>query len=73
MNLCKACNIDFTSLETFDAHRVGKHEYLASEDRPDGRRCLDVEEMADRSWRQDERGRWVNPTRAGRARLAFAA
>jgi hypothetical protein len=50
-NLCTTCGKDFGSVGAFDAHRVGKHEYLFAEGlkmnppREDGRRCLDTEEM----------------------------
>lgn len=78
MNLCRSCGSDFTSLETFDAHRVGTHEYTFGEglklEPPveDGRRCLDADEMRGRGWAQDSKGRWVNTTRAERARRTFA-
>lgn len=58
MNLCRACNQDFASVRTFDDHRVGKHAYLWSPDREDGRRCLGVDEMQTRGWSPDKRGRW---------------
>lgn len=51
MNLCTSCKLDFGSVSAFDAHRVGRHEYLYREgldfDPPvyDGRRCLDEEEI----------------------------
>jgi hypothetical protein len=70
-NLCRGCNSDFTSLELFDAHRVGTHEYLFDAEHVDGRRCLDEDEMEARGWTKDERGRWLNPARAERARRAF--
>jgi hypothetical protein len=74
LNLCGACRRDFTSLELFDAHRVGVHAYtysggLAMEPmREDGRRCLDPAAMTERGWVQDLPGRWLNPARANRAR-----
>ena len=45
MNLCRTCGEDFGSVRAFDAHRLGRHEYLYSDEQPDGRRCLSVEEM----------------------------
>lgn len=51
LNQCVVCGSDFTSIEYFDRHRVGKHEYTFAEgmrmtpSREDGRRCLDEEEM----------------------------
>ena len=74
MNLCRRCGEDFSSLEGFDAHRVGKHEYLfdwRAESREDGRRCLDADEMREAGMELDARGRWVNPARAQRANQAF--
>src|SRR5207237_5931930 len=40
---------DFTSLELFDRHRVGRHD-------PDERSCLTVAEMKARGWTADGRG-----------------
>lgn len=57
MNYCRSCNRDFGSLTAFDAHRVGKHEYDYSEERPDGRRCLDADELST-GWHQDKNERW---------------
>lgn len=57
MNYCRACKRDFGSLGAFDAHRVGKHEYDWSLDKPDGRRCLDVDDQG-AGWHQDKAGRW---------------
>jgi len=77
VNLCSGCGSDFTSLELFDAHRVGRHEYTYSEGvkmepiREDGRRCLARWEMTERGWVQDMYGRWLNPARAQRARDTF--
>jgi hypothetical protein len=65
LNECAACGADFTSLELFDRHRVGRHE-------PDGRRCLSTEEMTTNGWHRDSRGRWTDPARAMRARRKFA-
>jgi hypothetical protein len=45
VNLCRSCGHDFSSIEMFDAHRVGKHEYLFDSEHLDGRRCLDASEM----------------------------
>jgi len=76
-NQCGACGEDFTSVELFDRHRVGVHEYTITEGlamdppREDGRRCLAVHEMRDRGWAQDGSVRWYDPVRAARARMAF--
>jgi hypothetical protein len=67
MNLCGSCGQDFSSVEAFDRHRVGIHEYsfeeglLLSPRRTDGRRCFGIEEMAASGWVLDARGRWVHP------------
>jgi hypothetical protein len=61
MNLCTACGLDFGSVGAFSAHRVGKHEYDWSPEREDGRRCLDTDELRERGWKQDTRGRWRQP------------
>ena len=72
MNECTACGMDFSSVAMFDRHRVGKHDYLASDARPDGRRCLDPEEMMLKGWERDRRGRWSDPESNARVRDAFA-
>ena len=58
MNLCRACEADFASLAAFDRHRVGKHGYLASPERPDGRRCLETKEIMEAGFELDEAARW---------------
>jgi hypothetical protein len=45
LNYCTTCGNDFTSIAYFDLHRIGKHEYDFSVDKPDGRRCMTEEEM----------------------------
>ena len=47
LNGCRSCGRDFTSTRYFDRHRVGVHDYLFSRDRPDGRRCMEEEEILD--------------------------
>jgi hypothetical protein len=65
-NLCSSCSKDFTSVDGFDAHRVGVHAYTYAEGvamepiREDGRRCLDVDELVALGYEQDEDGRWFN-------------
>ena len=77
LNQCGACSRDFTSVELFDAHRVGRHAFTLMEGlemepmREDGRRCLDADEMTELGWVQDVKGRWLNPARVERARAAF--
>jgi hypothetical protein len=79
MNLCRSCGEDFNSVEAFDSHRVGKHEYTYSEgaafDPPveDGRRCLSAEELVDLGFAKNERNRWYNVARARRPGEAFAS
>lgn len=69
MNLCRACNQDFSSVKNFDRHRVGKHEYLFSADHLDGRRCLDIEEMTNLGWTFNERKQWHDPIETSSTRL----
>jgi hypothetical protein len=79
LNGCGGCHADFTSLETFDRHRVGTYEYTLEQGlkldppREDGRRCLSPEEMQAKSWERNDKGRWTDPARSDRARLAFSA
>jgi hypothetical protein len=72
LNLCRACGNDFTSLELFDRHRVGVHNYDFSPERPDGRRCRSAGEMNAKGWTVDAGGRWLDPARASRAQTKFA-
>jgi hypothetical protein len=64
MNLCRSCNEDFSSVEAFDRHRVGRHAG------PE-RRCLDTEELTAKGWVKNDRGRWVFVERALRATAHF--
>jgi hypothetical protein len=74
--------LDFASVEAFDRHKTGVHAYTFAEGmamrppREDGRRCLDVEELANYAGKggvfaQDARGQWGQPARSSRARQAF--
>lgn len=49
---CRACGCIFSSVSSFDRHRVGKHE-------PMERRCLSVEEMCNRGMTQNAKGWWT--------------
>ena len=73
MNLCRRCGQVFGSVELFDRHRVGRHAYTFGVGmelgREDGRRCLEVDEMGERGWTLNGRGRWVDPARDPRGRL----
>lgn len=77
MKLCGACGLDFTSVQGFDAHRVGKHAYTYSEGsamdppREDGRRCLTVGELPDKGFRHTGSGLWELAASADRARERF--
>jgi hypothetical protein len=64
LNACALCQQDFGSLELFDAHMTGRPF-----DR--GRGCLSVEQMRERGWALNDRGRWHDPeeTRAVRERF----
>jgi hypothetical protein len=61
VNLCRACGEDFDSIAAFDAHRVGKYEYVWTPEQEDGRRCLDTEELEQAGWRRDRWRRWRLP------------
>jgi hypothetical protein len=69
LNLWRACGQDFSGVKTFDRHRVGKHEYLWSRAREDGRRCLDPVEMRALGWKLNEWGRWSDPSQHPGERL----
>ena len=72
MNRCRSCSHDFSSVRWFDAHRVGRHEYLFDSEHLDGRRCLDASKMEAKGWAQNERGGWSDPAESARVRKAFA-
>jgi hypothetical protein len=77
LNLCRSCGEDFSSIEGFDAHRVGTHDYTYSEGLKlepaveDGRRCLYVWELEGLGWERNASNRWFDPTRVARARERF--
>ena len=77
MNECGACGLDFSSVKSFDSHRVGKHAYTLSEGlrmeppREDGRHCLVQHELVDAGMAQDARGRWYLVRDREHAREAF--
>jgi hypothetical protein len=58
MNLCRSCGEDFGSVRAFDTHRLGRHEYLYSDDQPDGRRCLSIEELSVKGFVKNSADRW---------------
>lgn len=49
---CGACRLVFSSVSSFDMHRVGKYEPLE-------RRCLSPEEMKIKGMAQNDRGWWT--------------
>jgi hypothetical protein len=63
MNLCCACQRDFSSVSAFDRHRIGRHAYDFAEGLElgfeDGRRCMDDDEMQAAGMAIDRRGRWT--------------
>ena len=77
MNVCGACGLDFSSVRSFDAHRVGKHAYTWREGlnmdppREDGRRCLHRSELEAAGMAQDARGRWGLVRDREQARKSF--
>lgn len=73
MNLCGACGLDFASLGAFDAHRRGRHAYLADASRPDGRSCLTLDELAEAGLELDPRDRWRLAADARRALARYGA
>jgi hypothetical protein len=74
LNYCSACGQDFASITLFDRHLVGQvsagvYRGPLWEWKPElGIRCLTVEEMEERGWRRNKRGRWQDPCEAERAR-----
>jgi hypothetical protein len=71
LNGCARCGRDFSSLAAFDAHFVNvAADYYWAPERPDGFRCSDEEEIADR-FELDDRGRYRLPiSQKERERLA---
>lgn len=81
MNQCagppnySGCNLHFADDPSFDAHRVGTHEYTYWEGlkldppREDGRRCLSVEEMVEAGWTKNRFDRWRCPEKKVREPL----
>lgn len=67
MNLCATCKEDFGTVASFDAHRIGVHDYTFAEGlnfdppRENGRRCLDTDEMESAGFQRDRWGRWNQP------------
>jgi hypothetical protein len=63
MNLCRSCSDDLSSVERFDRHRVGLHEYLWSLNHEHGRRCLSTDELEALGSTKNVSGRWHDPVR----------
>lgn len=55
---CPSCGLAFVDTDSFDAHRVGEHDYLLSPEHPDGRRCLSEQEMCEAGFGRSTAGRW---------------
>ena len=60
MNLCRACDQDFSSLTGFDPTRIGSDisAYDHSPEHPNGRRCLTETELLAKGMHLDRFGRW---------------
>lgn len=77
LNFCRPCGQDFCSLELFDRHRVGVHDYTYDEGlrrnppKTNGRACLSVDAMLERGWQLDVRQRWSDPARSSRRAAAL--
>jgi hypothetical protein len=72
LNLCRACDTDFSSVAAFDRHRTGTHDYSFLEGvelcHKDGRRCMDPDEMLEARMEVDAQGRWkITPSEAQKA------
>lgn len=53
---CEACRCGFSSITSFDMHRVGEFASAASAGRPSTRRCLSVAEMRAKGMTLTRRG-----------------
>lgn len=51
-SICGACGRIFSSVSSFDKHRVGKFE-------PMERRCLSEQEMLDKGMTKNDKGWWT--------------
>jgi hypothetical protein len=74
LNGCARCGRDFASLAAFDAHHLNVNsKHYWSPEHPDGFRCMDEDEIAER-FDLDDRGRYRLPiTDEERERLAALA
>ena len=63
LNICPVCGLDFGGERAFEMHKTGKHDYLHSDEHPDGRRCLNEQEMLERGMYRNAKGRWSQPRR----------
>jgi hypothetical protein len=57
---CIGCNLIFSGVSAFDAHRRDATDAELAEDSWMSRRCLTVAEMTARGWRQTAKGWWTN-------------
>ena len=53
---CPSCHETFTGSTSGDMHRVGDHAVFEG---PDRRRCLSVDEMAEKGMARNDRGQWT--------------
>jgi hypothetical protein len=61
-NFCRLCARDFSSVENFDKHQLGKDSpHRWSPERHDGFRCMGGEELKQAGFELNERGRWHRP------------
>ena len=66
-NYCASCDRDFYGLDGFDAHREGRFEYGWSLEKPDGRRCLNADELRAKGYDLNATaGLWFNVKRRDR-------
>ena len=72
LNYCTTCGADFGGVTAFDKHRVGKHAFLCTPDRLDGRRCLTTEEMLGLGMYINAQGRWSQPDNGRSERMGLA-
>lgn len=52
---CACCGEIFTSISSFDLHRIGRFEHRKA------RRCMTIREMQARGVTRNERGMWTTP------------
>jgi hypothetical protein len=64
-NFCRLCGRDFSSVQNFDAHQLGKgQQHRWSPEHEDGFRCMNDEELGQAGFELNEHGRWHRPRAA---------